>query len=78
MAETPEGRRLNTYSRHFWRRLNTREQRNRNKWTGSFVPAFNDDKLFLYQRDGSFGYHLLNIYKAPHPSTNQKNRPFDI
>ena len=67
MAETPEGR-----------RLNTREQRNRNKWTGSFVPAFNDDKLFLYQRDGSFGYHLLNIYKAPHPSTNQKNRPFDI
>ena len=24
------------------------------------------------QRDGSFGY------KAPHPSTNQKNRPFGL
>ena len=31
-----------------------------------------------HQRDGSYGYHLLNIYKAVHPSTNQKNRPFDI
>lgn len=32
----------------------------------------------INQRDGSFGYHLLNIYKAPHPSTDQKNRPFGL
>ena len=67
MAETPEGRAVDY--------AGTKEPEQRDD---SFVPAFNDDKLFLYQRDGSFGYHLLNIYKAPHPSTNQKNRPFDI
>ena len=50
MAETPEGRAVD------YAGTKGPEQRD-----GSFVPAFNDEKSFLYQRDGSFGYHLLNI-----------------
>ena len=37
-----------------------------------FVGGANFDRY--NQRDGSFGYHLLNI-KAPHPSTNQRTVP---
>ena len=50
MAETPEGWAVEY--------AGTKEPE---QMDGSFVPAFNDEKLFLNQRDGSFGYHLLNI-----------------
>ena len=49
MAETPEGA------------VEYAGTKGPEQMDGSFVPAFNDEKSFLYQKDGSFGYHLLNI-----------------
>ena len=39
--------------------------------------SFGYHLLNINQRDGSFGYHLLNIYAHP-PYTDQKNRPFGL
>ena len=48
--------------------------------TGMYFNSADSTQAAIYmvnQRDGSFGYHLLNIYAHP-PYTDQKNRPFGL
>ena len=44
--------------------FNHGEKKRGNKPKGRFFYVVNQE-ILANQRDGSFGYHLLNIYKAP-------------